>query len=105
VTTTITPRYGAVGKHTSEIRFDRETGEPLNNWVRKDADGKWYEPPSEVQPMLDLLKPQLLWAPLAGEFRLELVASTAGIRIYLKATATIEEWKRALCALAEWKRL
>ena len=96
-------RAGAVQKRTRDVELDAE-GNPLNPWIRRDSAGFWYEPPQEVQTLLDFLKPQLLWAPIEQEFRLALMDTDAGIRIYLRPHATVEAWKRALCALAEWKR-
>lgn len=103
MSTSIIPRYPRGAKLRSDIEFYAD-GEPVNKWVRGDGAG-WYEPPPEVIPMLDLLKPQLLWAPIQQEFQIKLVDAVAGLQIYIKPYAPAESWKRAMCALAEWKKL
>ena len=100
MSTTITPQRGPYGPRIFDAN-GVEVDPSLNKWARKDSQG-WMIPPEEIQPMLDILNPQLLWAPVQQEFQIQMVGPRSGFRIYIKPNATVPEWKQMLSFLADW---
>lgn len=86
-------------------RVFNEHGEeihPDTKWARKHADGKWMVPPREIWPMLDLMQPELLWAPILQQWSIKKVGKKPRFVIEIMPDASEGEWRQVLGFLADW---
>lgn len=75
-------------------------GDPEDRWARKTPEG-WVSPPEEIKPLLELLAPQVLWAPL---FRRWEIHTPGGFRIHLPDSADADDWRAAMVSVTQWKK-